>query len=68
MIRIFPGIPKIIIIVKYAKLRTQLRKSHALKCLGCIACISVLLSWPEGIFSGLKLDYLGNNQTSHDCS
>ena len=49
-------------------LRTQLRKSHALKCLGYIACISVLLSWPEGIFSGLKLDYLGNNQTSHDCS
>jgi len=46
----------------------QLTYHQALKCIVCISFLTLLLSWPESILTGLKLHDLENNLTGFDCS
>lgn len=46
----------------------QLTYHQALKCIVCISFLTLLLSWPESILTGLKHHDLENNLTGFDCS
>lgn len=46
----------------------QLTYHQALKCIVCISFLTLVLSWPESILTGLKLHDLVNNLTGFDCS
>lgn len=46
----------------------QLTYHQALKCIVCISFLTLLLSWPESILTGLKHHDLENNLTGVDCS
>lgn len=46
----------------------QLTYHQALNCIVCISFLTLVLSWPESILTGLKLHDLENNLTGFDCS